>query len=101
MKEIKAIIQPFMANHVLDALHRIEGVTGVMSSEVRCTNAARGNCNPDINTRLELVVPDELVEAALHAIQVHAHTGRHGDGRIFVTDVQHTVLIRSGEHDVS
>ncbi len=101
MKEIKAIIQPFMLNHVLSSLHGIEGVTGVMTSEVRCTNAARGNVNPDINSKIELVVPDELVPQVLAAIQTHAHTGKHGDGRIFVTDVQHTVLIRTGEHDVS
>ena len=94
MKEIKAIIQPFMVNHVLDVLHGIEGVTGVMASEVRCTNAVRGNCNPDINTKIELVVPNDLVDAVLAAIQTHAHTGKRGDGRIFVTDVQHTVLIR-------
>lgn len=99
MKEIKAIIQPFMANHVLDALHHIEGVPGVMASEVRCTNATRGNLNPDVNTRIELVVPDELVDEVVEAIQLHAHTGRRGDGRIFVIDVAHTVIIRSGERE--
>lgn len=97
MKEIKAIIQPFMANHVLDALHRIEGVTGVMASEVRCTSAARGNLNPDVNTRIELIVPDDLVDTVVEAIQLHAHTGRRGDGRIFVIEVAHAIVIRSGE----
>ncbi|RYG59805.1 P-II family nitrogen regulator [bacterium] len=97
MKEVKAIIQPFMANHVLDSLHQIEGVSGVMSSEVRCTSAARGNLNPDINTRIELVVPDSLVDKVVDAIQLHAHTGRRGDGRIFVVDVVHAIVIRSGE----
>ncbi|RYG57258.1 P-II family nitrogen regulator [bacterium] len=97
MKEVKAIIQPFMANHVLDALHQIEGVSGVMSSEVRCTSALRGNLNPDINTRIELVVPDSLVDKVVEAIQLHAHTGRRGDGRIFVVDVVHAIVIRSGE----
>lgn len=101
MKEIKAVVQPFKANSVLSALHSIEGVTGVMSSEVRCTNAARGNCNPDINTKIELIVTDESVEQVLEAIQSHARTGKGGDGRIFVTDVQRTVLIRTGEHDES
>ena len=97
MKEIKAIVQPFMANHVLDALHRIEGLPGVMASEVRCTSAARGGLNPDINTKIELVVTDDMVEAVLEVIQTHAHTRRRGDGRIFVIDVQKTVVIRSGE----
>lgn len=101
MKEIKAIIQPFVLNHVLQALHHIEGVSGVMSSEVRCTSVERGNYNPDINTKIELIVPDELAHRVLEAIQIHAHTGKSGDGRIFVTDIEHTVLIRSGEHHQS
>ncbi|RYG55097.1 P-II family nitrogen regulator [bacterium] len=99
MKEVKAIIQPFMSNHVLDALHRIEGISGVMASEVRCTNATRGNLNPDVNTRIELIVPDALVDEVVETIQLHAHTGRKGDGRIFVIDVAHAIVIRSGEKE--
>lgn len=97
MKEIKAIIQPFKLNHVLDALHQIEGVTGVMSSEVRCTNASHGAFNPDVNSKLELIVPDELVEQVLQAIQTHAHTGNAGDGRIFVIAIEETLKIKTGE----
>ena len=97
MKEIKAVIQPFKLNDVLDALHGIEGVTGVMSSQVSCTNAERGRINPDINTRIELYVDDGLVDEVLDAIRTQAHTGRPGDGRIFVTDVSTTVRISSGE----
>lgn len=97
MKEIKAIIQPFKLNAVLDALHRIEGVTGVMSSEVSCTNAERGRSNPDINTKIELYVADELVDEVLDAIRTHAHTGKQGDGRIIVTGVSTSVRISSGE----
>jgi nitrogen regulatory protein P-II 1 len=97
MKEIKAIIQPFMLNHVLDDLYQIEGVTGVMSSEVRCTSATRGNLNPDVNTKLELMVPDGLVERVLDAIQTHAHTGKPGDGRIFVIPIEQAVRIKTGE----
>lgn len=98
MKEIKAIIQPFKLNAVLDALHQIEGAPGVMASEVRCMGAGRGHANPDINTKIEMMVPDEMVEQVLEAIQTHAHTGRAGDGRIFVIDIQSTVVIRTGEH---
>lgn len=101
MKQITAIIQPFMANDVLDALHRVEGVSGVMNSEVRCTSAACSHLNPDINSRIELFVPDNLVGEVLETIQKNAHTGRVGDGRIFVVDVQQTVTIRSGAHDIS
>jgi nitrogen regulatory protein PII len=95
MKEIKAIIQPSKARAVLEALHRIEGVAGVMSSDVRCTSAARGCSNPDINTKIELMVPDEIVERVLEAIQSSARTGRVGDGSIFVTDVACAVRIAS------
>lgn len=62
MKEIIAIIQPFKLSAVLDVLHQIAGVTGVMSSEVCCTNASHGAFNPDKNAKIELIVPDELVE---------------------------------------
>lgn len=97
MKEIKAIIQSFKLDHVLDALHQIEGVPGVMSSEVRCTNASHGAFNPDVNAKIELIVPDELVEQVLSAIQTHAHTGQSGDGRIFVIPIEQSVKIKTGE----
>jgi nitrogen regulatory protein PII len=100
MKQIKAIIQPFMAQHVVSALHGVEGISGVVASEVRVTSATRGNLNPDIHTQIELFVPDELIDQVLATIQAHAHTGRRGDGRIFVIDIEHTVVIRTGEHDV-
>jgi len=96
MKEIKAIIQPFKLNHVLDALHQIEGITGVMSSEVCCTNASHGAFNPDTNAKIELIVPHELVEGVLQAIQTHAHTGKSGDGRIFVIPIEETIK-KTGE----
>jgi nitrogen regulatory protein P-II 1 len=99
MKEIKAIIQPFKANQVLEALHRVQGISGVMAGEVRCTSLARGVLNPDVNVKIELYVPDELVEEVIRVIEENARTGRVGDGRIFVVEVQQTVLIRSGERD--
>lgn len=101
MKQIQAIVQPFIANAVLEALHRVPGVSGVIASEMRCTSAARGVLNPDINTKIELFVPDELVDEVLRTIQSTASTGRKGDGRIFVIDVQKTVTISSGAEDVS
>jgi nitrogen regulatory protein P-II 1 len=97
MKEIKAIVQPFMADQVLEALHRVSGVSGVMASEVRCTSASRGVHNPDINIKIELFVADELVDEVLEVIGNNARTGRPGDGRIFVVDVQRTLMIRTGE----
>lgn len=93
MKEVKAIIQPFMANHVLDALRRIEGVSGVMTPETRCTNATRDNLNPDINTRIELILPAAPVDEDMEAMQVHVHAGRRGNGHIFVIDVNALLLM--------
>jgi len=101
MKEIKVVVQPFKANQVLEALHCIDGVSGVMSSDVRCTSAARGTVDPDVNVKIELYVADEVVSEVLSAIMVNAHTGNAGDGRIFITDVQETVSIRTGDHNVS
>lgn len=95
MKEIKAIVQPFKAGDVLFALHRVEGVSGVMASQVSCTSAARGTLNPDVNTRIELVVEDHLVEQVVSVIQESAATGRPGAGRIFVVDVVQAIPIRS------
>lgn len=107
MKEIKAIIQPFLADHVIAELQAIPGLPGTTVSEVR--GFERG---PDQNarertggegmgfaqkTKIELVVPDELVERVLNVIQKHAHTGNPGDGKIFVYAVDEVISIRTGE----
>ncbi len=101
MKQIQAIVQPFMANDVIEALHRVQGISGVMASDMRCTSAARGLLKPDMNTKIEVFVPDELVEEVLRTIQQKACTGKKGDGRIFVVDVEKTVTISSGTHEIS
>jgi nitrogen regulatory protein P-II 1 len=99
MKEIKAIIQPFMLNHVLDALREIEGLPAVTVSEVQGIDVERGVYDPVTKTKLEVMVPDDLVEITLKAIQSHAHTGKSGDGRIFVIPIEETVKIRTGKRD--
>jgi nitrogen regulatory protein P-II 1 len=97
MKEIKAIIQPFMLHHVLDALHEIEGLPAVTVSDVQGINVERGRHEPVKKTKLEIMVPDELAERVLTAIQLHAHTGKEGDGRVFVIPIEAAVKIRSGK----
>lgn len=97
MKEIKAIIQPFMLHRVLDALHRIEGLPGITVAEVRGMSAGRGELDQIVRSKLEIMVPNELVEPVLQAIQTHAHTGNPGDGHIFVIPVEVAVKIRTGE----
>ena len=106
MKEIKAIIQPFMLEKVLDGLREIEGLPGMTVSEVRGFGRTRGR-SADAGTeepvqyvkksKVEVVVPDDLVERVVRTIQEHAHTGNLGDGKIFVYEVGDVMRIRTGE----
>lgn len=96
MKEIKAIIQPFMLSQVLAALHQIEGLPGVTVSEVRSIDLERGSIEQVTKIKLEIMVPDEQAQAVLQAIQKQAHTGKPGDGRIFLIPIEETVNIRTG-----
>ena len=105
MKEIKAIVQPFMLQHVLNALHEIHRELGslpaVTVSEVQGISVESGLYEPVKKTKLEIMVPDELAERVLTAIQTHAHTGKAGEGRVFVIPIEATVKIRTGERDES
>jgi len=97
MKEIKAIIQPFLLDPVLDALHEIEGLPAVTVSEARAVSVQRGHYEQMVKAKLEIVVADALVEPVVQAIQRHAHTGHVGDGGIFIIPVENVVNIRTGE----
>jgi nitrogen regulatory protein P-II 1 len=107
MKEIKAIIQPFMLSKVVEALKEIEELPGVTVSDVRGFGRARGVGSPHPvldegveyvkKAKLEIVVPDRLVERVLRIIVDKAHTGNPGDGKIFVLPVFEVMKIRSGE----
>lgn len=108
MKEIKAIIQPFMLSKVIGALKELEGLPGVtVDTSVRGFGKGRA---ADASSRvvedlveyvpkakLEIVVPDDLVETVVSVIQKNAHTGNPGDGKIFVYNVEEVVKIRTGE----
>lgn len=107
MKEIKAIIKPAMLGSVLSALGRIDGLPGITISEVKGFGKTRERplksespdeiIEHDDKTKLEIVVPDELVEIAVKAIQENARTGGKGDGKIFVSEILDVVKIRTGE----
>lgn len=105
MREIKAVIQPFMLEPVLAALHQIEGLPGLTVSEVRGFGRggadrlrSEGTAAEHVHrTRLELVVSDHLVDEVVEAIRKAAHTGRKGDGKIFVLPVLDAVQIRTGD----
>lgn len=108
MKEIKAYIQPFMLQKVTDALHKIH-VRGMSVSELKGFGKEKDEAYPhharDYVTeftpkvKIEIVCSDEEVEAIVKTIQEHAHTGRKGDGKIFVSSIDHVVSIRTGETD--
>lgn len=107
MKEIKAIIQPFMASKVIDALKERDNLPGITVSEIKGFGKARAeNAEYKIvedsigyvkKIKLEIVVPDQLVEETLNIIFTNAYTGRPGDGKIFVYTVDEVIKIRTGE----
>lgn len=107
MKEIKAIIQPFVVSKVVEALQRIQDLPGITVSDVWGFGQGRALNAPDKlseaamgcakKSKLEIVVPDELAEGVVQAIREHAHTGNPGDGKIFVHTVDDVIRIRTGE----
>jgi len=106
MKKIEAIIKPFKLDEVKDALNEI-GLQGLTMTEAKGFGRQKGHTElyrgaeyvvdflPKI--KIELVVEDGLVERALEAIQRSAHTGRIGDGKIFIYSVEDAIRIRTGE----
>lgn len=98
MKEIKAIIQPFLLDGVLDALHNIEGLPGVTVSKARAVSMKQGHYEQVVKVKLEILVADAMVEPVVQAIQEYAHTGNPGDGGIFVIPIEQSVRIREEQH---
>ncbi len=106
MKKIEAIIKPFKLDDVKEALQEI-GVQGLTVIEAKGFGRQKGHTElyrgaeyvvdflPKI--KIELVLPADRVEAAIEAIQNAAQTGRIGDGKIFVSPVEHVIRIRTGE----
>ena len=106
MKLITAVIKPFKLDDVKDALKEA-GITGITVSEVRGFGRQGGHTEtyrgaeykidfvPKVS--IEVVVDDAVVDAAVDAIKVGAATGKIGDGKIWVSDVDRIVRIRTGE----
>ena len=102
MKEIRAYMQPFVLGRVVQALLEIPGFPGM--SVMDCEGFGHKQVeygqtfNPFIaNKRLEIIANDEQVDEIVAAIMKYAHTGRPGDGRVFVVEVLESGLIRTGE----
>jgi len=106
MKKIEAIIKPFKLDDVKEALHDI-GMQGMTVIDARGFGRQKGHTElyrgaeyvvdflPKV--KIELVVDDDAVEQAVETIAKAAHSGRIGDGKIFVSPVEETVRIRTGE----
>ena len=108
MKKIEAIIKPFKLDDVREALSDI-GITGMTVTEGRGFGRQKGHTElyrgaeymvdflPKV--KMEIVVPDDLLEQCLDAIVDTAQTGKIGDGKIFVYEVERVIRIRTGEEN--
>lgn len=106
MKKIEAVIKPFKLDEVRESLSTI-GVNGLTVTEVKGFGRQKGHTElyrgaeyvvdflPKI--KLEIVVTDDMAEPVIDSIVKAAHTGKIGDGKIFVTSIEEVVRIRTGE----
>jgi nitrogen regulatory protein P-II 2 len=109
MKLVSAIIKPFKLDNVREAISEI-GIEGLTVSEVKGFGRQKGHTElyrgaeymvdflPKV--KLEIAVNDEFVQRLVDAIAEAAHTGKIGDGKIFVYDLEQAVRIRTGEQDI-
>jgi len=106
MKKIEAIVKPFKLDDVKQALHG-EGIDGMTITDAKGFGRQKGHTElyrgaeyvvefmPKV--LIEVVVPDERVERLIEVIKTAAHTGKIGDGKIFVSNVEQALRIRTGE----
>ena len=109
MKKIEAVIKPFKLEDVKDALVEA-GIEGMTISEVKGYGRQQGHSElyrgaeyvvefiPKVKVTI-IVSGEEYLQLAIDAIQKSAHTGKIGDGKIFVTDIDKVIRIRTGEED--
>ena len=106
MKKVEAIIKPFKLDEVKEALHEV-GIKGITVVEAKGFGRQKGHTElyrgaeyvvdflPKV--KIEVVMEDALVEHAIEVIQAAAHTGRIGDGKIFISSIEEAIRIRTGE----
>jgi len=106
VKKIEAIIKPFKLDEVKEALQEV-GVQGITVLEAKGFGRQKGHTElyrgaeyvidflPKV--KIEVVVSDDMLEKAVEAIQNAAHTGRIGDGKIFISEIADAIRIRTGE----
>lgn len=108
MKKIEAVIKPFKLEDVKDALAEI-GIAGMTVSEVKGYGRQKGHSElyrgaeyvvdflPKV--KLEMIVEDSMADQVIDAVVEAARTGKIGDGKIFVSDIEKIIRIRTGETD--
>jgi nitrogen regulatory protein P-II 1 len=109
VKKIEAIIKPFKLDEVKEALQEV-GLQGITVTEAKGFGRQKGHAElyrgaeyivdflPKV--KIEIVISDDLVEKAIEAIRRAAQTGRIGDGKIFVSNIEEAIRIRTGESGV-
>jgi len=107
MKKVECIVKPFKLDDVKNAITDL-GISGMTVSEVRGFGRQKGHAEPYRGAeyqvdflpkiKIDLVVADDQVASIVEAVQKEACTGRIGDGKIFVTDVEQSIRIRTGEN---
>ena len=106
MKKIEAIIKPFKLDEIKEALQEI-GLQGITVIEAKGFGRQKGHTElyrgaeyivdflPKV--KIELIIDDDQLDVAIDAIQNSAHTGRIGDGKIFISSIDEAIRIRTGE----
>ncbi len=106
MKKVEAIIKPFKLDEVKEALREV-GIQGMTVTEVKGFGRQKGHTElyrgaeyvvdflPKV--KLEVVIPDEMLDQVVEAIKSGAYTGKIGDGKIFVINIEDAIRIRTGE----
>ncbi|OCG44529.1 MULTISPECIES: P-II family nitrogen regulator [Gilliamella] len=110
MKLVTVVIKPFKLEEVREALSNI-GITGLTVTEVKGFGRQKGhaelyrgaeyNVNFLPKVKIDLAISDEQIDEVINIITKAAYTGKIGDGKIFVTSLEHVVRIRTGETDES
>src|SRR6202048_1159202 len=104
MKKIEAIIKPFKLDEVKEALQEV-GLQGITVTEAKGFGRQKGHTElyrgaeyvVDFLPKMKIVLGDDMVEKAIEAIRRAAQTGRIGDGKIFVSNIEEAIRIRTGE----
>lgn len=109
MKKLEVIIKPFKLDEVKEALHEI-GIQGITITEAKGFGRQKGHTElyrgaeyvvdflPKV--KIDLILDDDLVDAAVEAILGSAQTGRIGDGKIFISPIEEVIRIRTGERGI-